>query len=111
MKKFVKILESDDWVIDYCKETNRYRVSYFEDNHFVDDILFDAYEEKEIHECTSSSLSEIVEKMYKISDEEIKETTTEINNMTSEEQETFWENVIEIFKNSIRMANGWYTKE
>lgn len=46
--KFVRILESDDWIIDYCKETNRYRVSYFEDNHFVDDILFDAYEEKEI---------------------------------------------------------------
>ena len=54
--KFVRILESDDWIIDYCKETNRYRVSYFEDNHFVDDILFDAYENKK------TSLSEALEK-------------------------------------------------
>ena len=44
--KFVKILETDDWIVDYCKETNRYRVSYFEDFHFVDDVLFDAYKEE-----------------------------------------------------------------
>ena len=45
--KFVTILENDDWFIDYCKETNRYRVSYFEDSHFVDDVCFDGYKEDE----------------------------------------------------------------
>jgi hypothetical protein len=48
--RFVTILENDDWIIDYDKELDRYRVSYFEDSHFVDDVCFDAYEEKE--KCT-----------------------------------------------------------
>lgn len=46
--KFVRILESDDWIVDYDKEKNKYRVSYFEDFHFVDEIWFDAYENKEV---------------------------------------------------------------
>ena len=45
--KFVRILESDDWVIDYDKEKKKYRVSYFEGFHFVDEIWFDCYEERE----------------------------------------------------------------
>lgn len=106
----VTISYTDDWVVDYDKSRGMYRVSYFQDNHFVDEHWFDAYEEKEVDERTSSFLSEAVDKMCKISDEEIKETMTEINNMTSEEREMFWENVIEIFKDSIRMTNGWYTE-
>lgn len=106
----VTISYTDDWIVDYDKSRGMYRVSYFQDNHFVDEHWFGAYEEKEVAECTSSSLSEAVDKMCKISDEEIKEITTEINNMTSEEREMFWENVIEIFKDSIRMTNGWYTE-
>lgn len=106
--RFVTILENDDWIIDYDKKLDRYRVSYFEDFNFVDDVCFNAYEDKEVSECKSSSLSEAVDKMCKISDEEIKEIVTDINNMTSEEREMFLENVIEIFKDSIRMTNGWY---
>ena len=45
--KFVKILETDDWIVDYCKETNRYRVSYFEDYHFKEECWFDEYEEED----------------------------------------------------------------
>lgn len=97
---------SDDWIVDYDKSRGMYRVSYFQDNHFVDECWFDAYEDKEVSECTTSSLSEVVDKMCKISDEEIKEITTEINNMTSEEREMFLENVIEILKDSIRVTNG-----
>ena len=37
----IRILETDDLVIDYDKADNRYRVSFFEDNHFVDEIWFD----------------------------------------------------------------------
>lgn len=46
--KFVRILEKDEWVVDYDKEKKRYRVSYFEEFHFCDEIWFDAYEEKEV---------------------------------------------------------------
>lgn len=50
MDRFVRILESDDWIIDYDKEKRKYRVSYFEDFHFVDEIWFDAYEDKEVYD-------------------------------------------------------------
>lgn len=46
----IKISESDDWIVDYDKERGMYRVSYFEDGHFVDEFWFDAYEEKEMRE-------------------------------------------------------------
>ena len=44
----IKICVSDDWFVDYDRERGMYRVSYFEDNHFVDEFWFDAYEEKEL---------------------------------------------------------------
>lgn len=43
----LRISESHDWTVDYDKEHGMYRVSYFQDNHFVDEYWFDAYEEKE----------------------------------------------------------------
>ena len=46
-KMYTRILETDDWVVEYDAENNQYRVSYFQDYHFVDDVLFDAYGEKE----------------------------------------------------------------
>lgn len=46
--RFTRILETDDWVIDYDKVNNKYRVAYFVGYNFVDEIWFDAYEEKEI---------------------------------------------------------------
>lgn len=44
----IRISESDDWIVDYDRDRGMYRVSYFEDYHFVDEHWFDAYEEKEI---------------------------------------------------------------
>ena len=44
-KMYTRILDTDDWVVEYDAENNRYRVSYFQDYHFVDEILFDAYKE------------------------------------------------------------------
>ena len=40
---YTRILENDDWIVEYDAENNRYRVSYFQDNHFVDEVLFDTY--------------------------------------------------------------------
>ena len=43
---YTRILDTDDWVIEYDAENNQYRVSYFQDYHFVDEILFNAYKEE-----------------------------------------------------------------
>lgn len=44
----IPIYENDNFIVEYDKENKRYRVSYFEDNHWVDECYFDAYEDKEI---------------------------------------------------------------
>ena len=59
MSKFVRILETDEWVIDYDKEKRKYRVSYFEEFHFCDEIWFDAYEEKEDDSCLSEAITKL----------------------------------------------------
>ena len=41
---YIRILENDDWIVEYDAENNRYRVSYFQDCHFVDNVLFDTNE-------------------------------------------------------------------
>ena len=38
------ITQTKDFIIDYDKERAMYRVSYFQGNHFVDDVMFDAYD-------------------------------------------------------------------
>ena len=40
--------EGDSWFIDYDPERGMYRATYFQDNHFVDECWFDAYEDKEV---------------------------------------------------------------
>lgn len=44
MTNWETIAQTEDFIIDYDKTRAMYRVSYFEDNHFVDDVMFDAYE-------------------------------------------------------------------
>lgn len=44
----IRICYSDDWFVDYDRDRGMYRVSYFQDNHFVNECWFDAYEEKEL---------------------------------------------------------------
>ena len=45
-KMYTRILENDDWIVEYDAENNQYRVGYFQDYHFVDEVLFDAYKEE-----------------------------------------------------------------
>lgn len=49
-RQFIRILENDDFVVDYDKWNNQYRVSYFEDYHFKEECYFDAYELKALPE-------------------------------------------------------------
>ena len=44
---WLKIFENYNWIIDYDKEQDKYRVRYFEDGYFVNKCVFDAYKEKE----------------------------------------------------------------
>ena len=37
---YIRILDTDDWVVEYDAERNQYRVGYFQDNHCVDEVLF-----------------------------------------------------------------------
>ena len=48
MSNLIRIWETDKWVVDYDKEREMYRVSYFEESHFVDEEWFYGYEKKEI---------------------------------------------------------------
>lgn len=50
MSNLVRILEKDEWTVDYDEENKRYRVSYFEEFHFCDEIWFDAYAYKEVYD-------------------------------------------------------------
>ena len=55
----VTISESDDWIVDYDRSRGMYRVSYFQDNHFVDEHWFDAFEDKKVDD----RIEKIIEKL------------------------------------------------
>ena len=42
---WITIKETDDWIIDYDPDKGRYRVSYFENGHFIDEVIFREYRE------------------------------------------------------------------
>ena len=44
---YIRIFENDDWIVEYDIHNNQYCVCYFQDYHFVDQVLFDAYKEEE----------------------------------------------------------------
>ena len=46
----IRISEQENWCVDYDPERGMYRVTYFENNHYVDECCFDAYEDKEVKE-------------------------------------------------------------
>ena len=60
--RFIRILEKDEWVVDYDREKKKYRVSYFEEFHFCDEIWFDAYEDKEVDD----RIEKIIEKLENV---------------------------------------------
>lgn len=42
-RNWVTIKDTDDWMIEYNPVRKCYRVSYFEDGHFVDEVIFREY--------------------------------------------------------------------
>ena len=72
----IRIDISDDFIVDYDKSRGMYRVSIFEDGHFLDEVWFDAYEEKEcrkhghwvlLDDCSNAGVycSECHKKVYR----------------------------------------------
>ena len=61
MSKLIRIFENDDFIIDYDKENNRYRVTYFEYGHFKEDCWFDAYEDKEVDDRIKKIIDKLEE--------------------------------------------------
>ena len=43
---WVTIKDNEDWLIEYDIITHRYRVSYFDAGHFVDEVIFHEYKEE-----------------------------------------------------------------
>lgn len=37
---WIKVYSNDSFLIDCCTETDKIRISYFEDNHFKDEVIF-----------------------------------------------------------------------
>ena len=50
-------LVDDNFIVEYDKTRGIYRVSYFEDNHFVDDVIFDEYSKPKCPEGCPGTLS------------------------------------------------------
>ena len=47
-KDTVKVYEDEFVTVDYNKVGKMYRVTMFEEGHFIDEFWFNAYEEKEL---------------------------------------------------------------
>ena len=43
--KWITLRETCDWIIDYDPVEGMYRISYFEDGHFKDEVIFHEYRE------------------------------------------------------------------
>lgn len=43
----IRVAEEDNWAVDYDRTRGMYRVSYFENGHFVAECWFNCYGERE----------------------------------------------------------------
>ena len=43
---WIVILDTHDWYVEYDTIKKRYRVSIFNDGHFVDEVIFRAFKEE-----------------------------------------------------------------
>ena len=44
---YIRVLETEDWIVEYSPVFKEYRVSYFEGGHFKDMTVFKEYEKCE----------------------------------------------------------------
>ena len=46
LNNWAKVTETDSYIVEYDITKGKYRVSYFENNHFTDEIIFDEVKPK-----------------------------------------------------------------
>ena len=61
MSQLIRISKSYDWVVDYDRDRGMYRVSYFQDNRFIDEHWFDAFEDKEVDDRIEKIIDKLEE--------------------------------------------------
>ena len=42
---YIRLFENEDWLVEHNPATGEYRVSYFEDGHFKDEVIFSEFKE------------------------------------------------------------------
>lgn len=64
----IRIDISEDFIVDYDKTRGMYRVSIFEDGHYLDEFWFDAFEETEVDHRVEKIVDflENLKRLYKI---------------------------------------------
>lgn len=60
--RFIKVLENDNWIIDYDRKLDKYRASYFQDDHFVDECWFNCCKENEF----DNRCEKIIERLERV---------------------------------------------
>ena len=106
----IRISESDNWIVDYETDSKTYRVSYFEDGHFVDQCRFEPYKEEEedsIQRILNNTPNvTLLKSRYNAEDytfEQIKNALDEFNRMTAEsaknDKEMYEEHAFEMLTN------------
>jgi hypothetical protein len=53
-----KLKEDNDWIVEYAPNVGRYRVSYFKDGNFIDEIIFKEYAP------TTQDVSDLPDKVF-----------------------------------------------
>ena len=66
MDKWIKIFENDSFIVDFNETSNIYRVSYFEDYHFQDEVCFKGYDTKGSGNEKTSPTNELQKEISKL---------------------------------------------
>lgn len=104
----IRISESDDWIVDYETNSKTYRVSYFEDGHFVDQCEFGEYrvEDHSIRKALEARDYKVFKNTVNIENytfEQIKAAIDDFNRMTADlaksDKEMYEKEAIEMLTN------------
>jgi len=68
---FARIIDYNNWIIDYDTESREYRVSYFEDGHFVDECRFKEFDYFQYLYDTDDEIKRMVDEFNNIPEEYI----------------------------------------
>lgn len=106
----IRISENDNWIVDYETDSRTYRVSYFEDGHFVDQCRFGEYrvEDYSMRKALEACDYKVFKNTSNIEDctfEQIKAAIDDFNRMT----EDLAKNDKEMYEeHAFKMLTNWH---